>query len=75
MADFCKLLMGGCPPSPPQGKPQICAKRVNKNEFCWEKKKKKKFTNTEDSKINKKLDWANSAPTYPQTGHHSRHRF
>ena len=22
-----------------------------------------------------KLDWANSAPTYPQTGHHSRHRF
>ena len=21
------------------------------------------------------LDWANSAPTYPQTGHHSRHRF
>ena len=20
-----------------------------------------------------KLDWANSAPTYPQTGHHSRH--
>ena len=26
-------------------------------------------------KIVKKLDWANSAPTYPQTGHHSRHRF
>ena len=22
-----------------------------------------------------KLDWANSAPTYPQTGHHSCHRF
>ena len=22
-----------------------------------------------------KLDWANSAPTYPQTGHHSRHGF
>ena len=21
------------------------------------------------------LDWANSVPTYPQTGHHSRHRF
>ena len=42
MADFCKLLMGGCPPSPPQGKAQICAKRVNKNEFCWGKKKKKK---------------------------------
>ena len=42
MADFCKLLKGGCPPSPPQGKAQICAKRVNKNEFCWEKKKRKK---------------------------------
>ena len=25
--------------------------------------------------LNGKLDWANSAPTYPQTGHHSRHRF
>ena len=23
----------------------------------------------------RELDWANSAPTYPQTGHHSRHRF
>ena len=23
----------------------------------------------------RKLDWANSAPTYPQTGHHSCHRF
>ena len=22
-----------------------------------------------------KLDWANSAPTSPQAGHHSRHRF
>ena len=41
MADFCKLLMGGCPPSPPQGKAQICAKRVNKNELCWGKKKNK----------------------------------
>ena len=28
----------------------------------------------EDIFINE-LDWANSAPTYPQTGHHSRHRF
>ena len=27
------------------------------------------------TKIQVKLDWANSAPTYPQTGHHSRHRF
>ena len=25
--------------------------------------------------VTNKLDWANSAPTYPQTGHHSRHRF
>ena len=23
----------------------------------------------------RKLDWANSAPTYPQTGHHSRNMF
>ena len=41
MADFCKLLMGGCPPSPPQGKAKTCAKRVNKNELCWKKKIKK----------------------------------
>ena len=45
MADFCKLLMGGCPPSPPQGKAKTCAKRVNKNELCWQKKKKKKKVN------------------------------
>ena len=31
------------------------------------------LTEMEESK--RKLDWANSAPTYPQTGHHSRHRF
>ena len=48
MADFCKLLMGGGPPHPPhphppQGKAKTCAKRVNKNELCWQKKKKKIF--------------------------------
>ena len=28
-----------------------------------------------NKQIYEELDWANSAPTYPQTGHHSRHRF
>ena len=29
----------------------------------------------ESTKTKEKLDWANSAPTYPQTGHHSRNMF
>ena len=39
------------------------------------KKHEKVLPSTHNLKNNTELDWANSAPTYPQTGHHSRHRF
>ena len=44
----------------------------NENQILRQKLTKLEFFQRQN---NLKLDWANSAPTYPQTGHHSRHRF